>query len=347
MIEDTKWDNFKKIFTSYETNSDILFIYRIIKEMKSRFSHLLVFNINDSINKKLDTYIDEQVKNYKKLVKKSKEPPLNYDGKKWNKLRNLEINGTLTLKKKELFLNESSTTDFVFNDIENYRKEIESWANTLYFKPEIIISFIKKLGWLYLNKIEKLNNNKVVNWSKNFTSNFNKLLTDHTLEEKIIRSFVYGNPVQFTFNESNKLKTFINFSLYNVELAIPFYSKRKMSDSLATVDDFIFYVNFEQVESNDDEYEKIKISILNKIKPIWLLHALPLVHNPMFNDINYDTKNNSFKNLDSYTINKLNKEFTNGWSTNNFVWNLSDKNVAPLMHTFYKSIIGVLNKFIH
>jgi len=347
MIEDKKWDNFKKIFTSYETNSDILFIYRIIKEIKSRFSHLLVFNINDSINKKLDTYIDDQVKNYKKLVRKSKEPPLNYDGKKWNKLRNLEINGSLNLGKKELFLNEASTTDFVFNDIENYKKEIESWASTLYFKPDIIISFIKKLGWLYLNKIEKLNNNKVVNWSKKFTNNFNKVLTDHTLEEKIIRSFVYGNPIQFTFNESNKLKTLINFNLYDIELAIPFYSKRKMSDSLANVDDFIFFLNFEQVESSDNEYDKIKISILNKIKPIWLLHALPLVHNPMFNNIYYDIKNNSIKMLDSYTIDKLNKEFKNGWSTNNFVWNISDEDTAPIMHIFYKSIIGVLKNFIH
>jgi hypothetical protein len=31
---------------------------------------------------------------------------------------------------------------------------------------------------------------------------------------------------------------------------------------------------------------------------------------------------------------------------NNFVWNLSDEKIAPLMHDFYKSIFGVLNKFI-
>ena len=343
MRENIKWDNFKKIYVSYENNSDILFIYDIIKKIKSRFSNLLVFNINNSTDKKLDTYIDEQVKNYRKLVKKSKEPPLNYNGKTWNKLRNLEINGTLTSKKKELFLKESSTNDFVFNDIKNHEKEIEYWAETNYFKSEIIIEFIKKLGSFYLGKIGKINNSEVVIWSKNFSGNFNKVLTDYTIEEKIIRSFVYGNPVQFTFNEHNHLKTSINFSIYNVELAIPFYSKRKMSDSFANVDDFIFYLNFEQVESLDDENESIKISILNKIKPIWLLHALPLVHNPMYNDIQ---QGNSINYFNSYTINKLNKEFTNNWSTNNFVWNLSNKEIAPIMHKFYKSIFSVLNKFI-
>jgi hypothetical protein len=182
-----------------------------------------------------------------------------------------------------------------------------------------------------------------VSWCKNFSSNFNKVLTDHTIEEKIVRSFVYGNPAQFTFNENNILKSTINFDLCDVELATPFYSKRKMSDSLANVEDFIFYLNYEQVDTENDSV-MIKISILSRIKPVWLSHALPLVYNPMFNEIYI--KNGSINFIDSYTIKKLNKEFTNNWSNNNFVWNLSDEKIAPLMHNFYKSIFGVLNMFI-
>ena len=52
------------------------------------------------------------------------------------------------------------------------------------------------------------------------------------------------------------------------------------------------------------------------------------------------------KFLDSYTINKLNKEFTNSWTNDYFVWNLSSKTVAPIMHYYYKNIIKVINKLI-
>ena len=342
--EEKKWDNFKKIYTSYETSSDILFIYEIINKIKSRFSNLLVFNIQTT-DKKIDIYIDDQIKKYKKLVKKSKDPPSDYDGDRWNKLRNLEVNGTLTSKKKDLFLKDSSTSDFIFNNLKNYEKEIESWAETNHFKAEIITEFIKKLGWFYLSNKDKFNNNKVVIWSKNFTSNFNKVLTDHTIEEKIVRSFVYGNPIQFTFNEYNRLKSTINFNIYDVQLATPFYSKKKMTDSLANVEDFIFYLNYEQVDDTDEEI--IKISILSKIKPVWLLYALPLVHNPIYNDISLMKNEGTINIINSYTIRKLNKEFTNNWSNNIFVWKLSDKKVAPLMYNFYKSIDEVFKNLIH
>jgi hypothetical protein len=348
---DKKWDQFKKIYTCYEIDSDILFIYNIINKLKSRFSNLLVFNIDfdnfkKKVNKKLSLYVDKEILEFKKLFKKSKEPPNTYDPELWNKLKSLEVNGTLKSEKTEVFSKRDNTASFIFNDIELYRKEIEEWAITSYFNPNIIINFIKKLGYFYLSKIDKLNNNEVINWSKKFAPNFNRCLTDHTMEEKILRSFLYGNPIQFTFNESNRLKTTMNFSLYDVNYAIPFMSKKKMIDSVALTSDLIFYLNYEQDDNlKNTGNDAIKISILNKIKPVWLIPALPLVHNPMFNDTIQDTQDNQIviKFLDSYTINKLNKEFTNNWSNEYFIWNTID---APIMQYFYRSIIKVINKMI-
>ena len=350
--EDKKWDQFKKIYSCYETKSDILFIYDIINKLKSRFSNLLIFNINfdnfkKRVNKKLSLYVDKRIEEFKKLYKKSKEPPQDYDSELWNKLKSLEVNGRLKLDKIELFSKQNNTSDFIFNDIELYRKEIEDWARISYFKPNIIISFIKKLSYFYLSKIDKLYNNEVIIWSKNFTQNFNKCLTDHTIEEKILRSYLYGNPIQFAFNESNKLKTILNLSLYDVSYNIPYTSKRRMNDSVVPTSDLVFYLNFEQDDNlKNTGKDTIKISILNKINPVWLIPALPLVHNPMFNDIIEETQNNQIiiNFLDSYTINKLNKEFTNNWSNDYFIWNTEH---APNMQYFYKSIIKVINNLIH
>lgn len=350
--ENKTWDQFRELYTCSENVSDILFIYKVIKNLKNRFNKLLVFNLDlnnpkKNHGKKLDLYIEKEIIEFKRLLKKSKDPPKDYDGELWNKLKNLKNNGTLNSKKEELFISQTKTTDFLFNDLENYRTEIKYWAESCYFNPNIIFSFIRKLNNFYLSKIDKYNNNEVVQWSKNFSPNFNKCLTDYTLDEKILRSFLYGSPTQFTFNESNNLRTLMNFSLYEVNVATSFNSKKRTIETISTVSDFMFYLNFEEVDNLENKgRDTIKISFINKIKPIWLIPALPLVHNQMFNDISQDVKNDEvvIKYFDSYTINKLNKEFTNNWSHHYFIWDLSDK--APILHHFYSSIINVINKLI-
>jgi hypothetical protein len=337
--ENIKWDRFRKIYKCPENDSDILFIYNIIKKIKLKF-------INE-INKKINYNIDDEITKFRKLIKKSKEPPINYNGEQWNKLKNLKANGNLT-HNKELFNDELFTRDLIFNDIENIRKEIEIWAENNYFNPIIIIQFVKKLKNINF-KINKYNQNETIIWSKNFTSNFYRCLTNYNIEEKILRSFVYGNPTQYTINESESRVTNINFNLYNVNYILPYGSKT--IDSIASVEDFIFYLNFKQTENLEDNLKPtFDISILNKIKPEWLIPALPLVHNKIFNDVslNFNFTNNidTIELLNSYSIKKLNKEFTNNWSNDYLVWNLSDENVAPIMHYFYKAIIKVINKLI-
>jgi hypothetical protein len=170
----------------------------------------------------------------------------------------------------------------------------------------------------------------------------------------------------------------MNFNLYKVKLSIPFTSRKRMSETVSIVDDFIFYLNFKESENLEDTIlnnkllentilnnkllentvlnnkllentilnnklleNTVEIVMLNKIKPVWLIPALPLVHNLTFNNIHQDTKTNELTFLDSYTIDKLNKEFTNHWSYDHFVWNSSS---APIMQYFYKSIMKVMNK---
>ena len=357
--ENQKWEQFKKIHTCPENNSDILFIYNIIKKFKNRFNKLLIFNIdnNNNINDSLNKYIKKEIKKFKILKNKNKEPPNNYDGELWNKLLNLKNNGQLNSNSeddenddeiqtpKKIYIKRISTVDFIFNDIENYRKEIENWAESNYFNPNIIISFIKKLGLFYLSKIDKYQKNKVIEWSKKFNSTFNKCLTDYNIEEKILRSFIYGYSNQFTFNDSNHIKSILNSSLYDVRYALSYKSNKRPIETFVIMSDFLFFLSFKEDDNNSTDRNIIEISILNKIKPEWLIPALPLVHNPLLNNIKQDIKNEKIviDFFDSYTINKLNKEFTNNWSNHYFIWNTPD---APILQHFYKSIIHVINKMI-
>ena len=345
MNENKKWDEFKKTYTNQDYDSDIIFIYNIIKKLKSKFNNLVVFNINKSINNinnRLNIYVNKQVEEFKKILKKNNEPNKDYSGEKWNKLKILQVNGILNSDKNKVFINDLTTLEFIFNDIKYYEKEIIAWAENNYFDPKIILNFIYKLGNFYLTKLDKYNINEIIIWSKNFSSNFNKCLTDNTLEEKLIRSFLYGNSNQFTFNDSNILHTTLNFSIYEVNIIIPFTSKNKMTETVTNIDDFMFYLFFKEIENLDDVgINKIEISFLSKIKPIWLIPTLPLVYNSTFNDIIY---NKRIRYLNSYTINKLNKEFTNNWSIDHLIWNVISPEIAPILNYYYRSIFKVVKK---
>ena len=345
MNENKKWDDFRRTYISPEYNSDIIFIYNIIKKIKLRFNNLIVFNISKSINNinnRLNIYVNKQIDDFKKIIKKNNEPTKDFNGEKWNKLKILQVNGKLNSDKKEIFINDKTTSEFIFNDIKYYEKEIKDWANNNYFDSDIIFNFIYKLGSFYLGKLDKYFNNDVILWSKNFSSNFNKCLTDNTIEEKIIRSFLYGNPIQFTFIESNILKTTMNFSLYDVNIIIPFTSKKKMIESVVNIGDFMFYLYFKEIDNLENiGNNKIEISFISAIKPIWLIPTLPLVYNSTFNNIIY---NNSIKYLNSYTINKLNKEFSNNWSIDHFIWNTILPDNAPILNHYYRLILKVIKK---
>jgi hypothetical protein len=104
------------------------------------------------------------------------------------------------------------------------------------------------------------------------------------------------------------------------------------------INDFIYYLNYEPSKT---EEHTIEISLLNKIKPVWLIPTLPLLYNSTFNNVTQVINSNEIIYLNSYTINKLNKDFTNNWSINYFVWNNKE---APILQYFYKSITKIINR---
>ena len=61
-------------------------------------------------------------------------------------------------------------------------------------------------------------------------------------KNKILRSFVYGNPTQFTINISNNLGTIMNFNLYNV------YSLSLNNSKISVVVNSLLYIRKSEIE---------------------------------------------------------------------------------------------------
>ena len=119
-------------------------------------------------------------------------------------MSSLKSNGKLTEEYKKVILSDKSTYELVNNDIELNKENIIRWCNKNQLNENMVLSFITKYGEYLLNQFN-IENSKLFEWSSNLSSNFNKLLTDYTIEERIVRSFIYGKPMQFAILTKNSL----------------------------------------------------------------------------------------------------------------------------------------------
>jgi hypothetical protein len=197
-FSDKKWDIFRDIYKNPKFNSDIIFLYEIIKKLKTNFFDSFTFISNQSKTKNmLLQEFDKKLNEFKKLHNKNKEIPRLFDGELWNKLKNIRNNGELQSKYKDIFKTDKSIVKLIYQD----KKEILKWADSNYLNSTTINDFIKKLVNLYSSKIIFEDNN-LFDLTNKFNTNFMKVLTTGTLEEKIIRSFIYGRPNQLTYSST-------------------------------------------------------------------------------------------------------------------------------------------------
>ena len=362
---DINWDQFKNLYQSDKYNSDIIFLYNIIKNLKKNFNNLLVFNMNTPsfhalINYHIEIIFNKFTKYIKsKLYNSILEPPnLNYDTELWNKLINIK-NSTNNINilndaYKKIIIKNEIIINILKNDIILNSIDIINWADNIYLNGEIIIKFleelsIKNLDFILLsNDIKKslLQKNEIIDWAKILYSNYYKHLTDYTIEEKIIRSFIYGYPLQFVYKISytNILTMINNYSIYNIEI------KKSSNESLIDFsNDYIFYLNYSDMKNEDESNEnediennkskdlvefnnnKINISILSVINIKWLIAALPLYINPLFSINNNIKSNNTMR---------FKKDIINSWNNNYNIYNTLE---LPLLHYFYKTITLKMN----
>lgn len=340
MNTNIKWKKFKQTYGAY-VKSDLMFIFNLIQKIKQRFSNLMVFNINsNAVQIILNIHSDNILNNFKELVKRYNEPPQHFNTTLWNKLMALKNNGTLKNDYKKVILSDKTTYRIINDNIEKNSNEIISWCNKNLLNENIIINFIKKYGEHALSQLSP-ENKKIFEWTNNYSSNFNRQLTDNTIDEKIIRSFLYGRPTQFTYSIKNsKYVTLINFNYYNVKFAETFFTNE--NETLTNLsNELTFYINFTDLtESNTENADIVNVTILNQIKTEWLVSAIPLLINPILcpdvilNSGIYDNKN-VVEFINSHFMQIFKRSVINNWNQHIFVWNSKD---MPILTNFNKSI---------
>uniref|UniRef100_A0A6C0EDB6 Helicase ATP-binding domain-containing protein n=1 Tax=viral metagenome TaxID=1070528 RepID=A0A6C0EDB6_9ZZZZ len=349
---DLNWNTFLEKYKIDNYKSDILFLYDIIKNLKKEFNNLLIFNmntpyLNDLINNQINLKFDKFSKYIKsKSFNSIFEPPnLNFNSELWNKLISIKnesniVNLCQDEYKKVIIKYDNDIINILKNNILLYSKQIIIWADNIYLNGNILIKFLDKLADNYIKFIINtdryesfLQKNKIINWSKILYFNYYKNLTEYSIEEKIIRSFIYGKPLQFIFKLSNnKNITMIN----NYSLCYLSFEESLIDSS----EDYLFYINYKENtdESNDIDFvekdliefnkKKINISFLSHINIKWLFASLPLFINPSINI------NNILNNF-SYNITNFKKDLANSWNSNYLIFNIPE---LPLLQYYYNNI---------
>lgn len=342
-----KWETFMDIYGGPKIKSDITFIYEVIKSIKSYFNNLLVFNVETQfMDKLIEPQYNNVLNNFLRMSERSTEPPENFDGALWNKLLTLRNGGELDKQAKSVIIGDISTYRLVEKDIDKYQDQIIKWASYNMFNPEIIIKYLKDLGYFYLNR--ELTNNKDLLWCKNL--NFIKTLSTTDINEKIIRSFMFGRPQQFTFSTNNKhtVSTMLNSKKYGIIFA---KSRSNAVETLTkTSNNLIFYLSYAEIEDPNilGEPNLLNVSILSQINADWLVPAIPLLINPTFIpdvEVSKGIRDNTVEVnfLRSDGLERLKREILNSWNRGNYIWN---SEYTPILDMFYKKITKVMSKHI-
>ena len=332
-------------------DSDIIGIYKITKLIKNKFSKLLIFKlINDEsilmniLREKYDYYCkkyiefnnENKLNDFINLIKKNKnvaeiEIELNlFNWLKYNGKINKESGFLLWINKSK------KIREIISEDIENNYDEILNWSNNNVLNHEII----KKYLYNYMDQViniitikknynDEINEESSFDWIENLKYSFNNSLINRSIENKIIMSFLYANPIsiciKLNLNDTEYVLTSNSRIRIQPKKLIP---GKNINNSLCNKNtSCIFYLNISENRNNSSSF-----SIITNIKPEIITRTNPLYYNKLFFKNNYI--DNEFININNSIryntkLIKINgklyddfiKKIENNWSLNYYVWN--------------------------
>jgi hypothetical protein len=216
-----------KFFNLYNESNEFLLIYRIYKKLSITFDDLLLFKILKNPNEmnKFNDLIGDIINKFEKNFKnKPSDFPPDYKNKEdlWNLLLRQYYSGNLKNKKGISELKYKILKSIIDKEIQNKKIQIQIWSENNFINPEIIFNYLDQLSEILINilTIERkldleLNEISPLEWIKNIKSSMLKVLKTNDIEEKIMKSFLIGNPTNFAIR-LNMSDNFYNTSKYGL-----------------------------------------------------------------------------------------------------------------------------------
>ena len=272
LINQEKIENFYNIwYSSNSPNSELFILHNIIEKFKYDNKNLLLFKIinNHDIDNELDEIVNNKILNFKKHYKPNLNniPDFFKDNiEEWNLIKKLFNSDKLEKKegmdkiKSDILKNKIKENLILNNSI------IKRWCDTYFINYEYITLFLSQLGEMII-KIKIINFDFSV-WIDSIKQNFLKILKTNTIKEKILKSFILGNPLNYAikldFNNN-----FYNLHLFNTKAYIK--NNKKLSYSFSNI---IFYYNYTENSDNN-----INLNIINDIELDYFISCLPYIFN--------------------------------------------------------------------
>ena len=280
IINQEKIENFYNIwYSSNNSNSEIFILHNIIEKFKYDNNNLLLFKImnNREIIKEVDEIVNNKILNFKKYYKLNLNNVPDFfknNIEDWNLMKKLFNSGKLEKKEgidqiKVDILIKKINENLILNKL-----IIKKWCDTYFINYEYIALFLSKLGEMII-KMETIDLDFLV-FINSIKQNFIKILKTNTIKEKILKSFILGNPLNYA------IKLDFNNNFYNLHL---FDRKAyiKNNNNLSTsFSNIIFYYNY--TENMNDK--NINLNIINDIELDYFTSCLPYIfHKKTFKKI--------------------------------------------------------------
>lgn len=336
--DEQQYKNFK---TYWNDPCEIISLYKIYKSLKSSFKNLVIFElIDEGITKKYDRKIQTYIDRFKEAQNDSKKEET-FRSDLWDLLKKLYTNGKFN-KNVKLELFEYIVIRHIKDDLDKNKINIERWKVANHLKSLDVYNYILNFSEVYVKYLTinknidfEINEESPLLWIERNKSNFLKVLYSDNIEEKIMKSFILGLPLNYAI----KVHSTNNF--YNLYIAgIKGFTKSLNSSIL-------FYYN-SSVIKEDGEVKETNIAQLNFVNNInlnYFTSTLPHLFNKnifrsMLPSSRLVLRNNRFEYDNTYII-------IEGDNYNNILYNVNNNTIgySPWQISELEQLDKYLKKF--
>lgn len=268
-------ENEKNFNNKWSNPSEIIMLFNIYNSLKSHFLSLKVFNLNDL--SPYNNYINDLRKSFEKEKKfNPKDFPVSFKNKEdlWNTLSKLYYSGNLNNSIGENELKYEFVKKDIYDEKEKNSDNFKEWARKNYIDPDFISDFLNKMTKLTIDilTIERnldvnLKEESPLKWIINIQSSFRKVLRGNSIEEKILKSFIIGKPLNYAFKKETGNK------IYDLSTI-----KKKGIINNKNMNNFLYYYNY-----TDTKIENIvELKITNAVELDYFTSTIPHIFNKRF-----------------------------------------------------------------